>query len=302
MLFSVVIPVFNRRDLLSITLRSLWSQTFTDFETIIVDDGSTDGTREYLRGLGDRVTVIEQAQLGPGPARNAGVARASGDYIAFLDSDDLWFPWTLATFAQLIAASSPAVLTASYVDYFDDGSLAGVAPDPVTSRTFVDFFASSSTPIAAGSNTIVIRRSEFNASGGFVDRAINGEDHDLMMRLGEAAGFVQVLTPILLAWRQHHGNITAQVLRRVAGMEFLVAQERAGAYPGGQRRAPDRRRIISRHLRAASFAALRAGHTAAAFRLYRATAGWHLHLASWRYLAGLPLAALWFWARGTRPS
>src|SRR5882762_10102502 len=104
--FSVVIPAFNRRDLLEETLRSVRRQSFTDFETIIVDDGSTDGTREWLAGLGSELRVFTQANRGPGAARNFAVRHARGEYLAFLDSDDSWFPWSLATYAQAIKTSN----------------------------------------------------------------------------------------------------------------------------------------------------------------------------------------------------
>ena len=102
MLFSVVIPTYNRAQLLRGTLESVWRQHFADFETIVVDDGSTDQTQEYLCTLGDKVQVIRQENCGPGAARNAGARAARGDYVALLDSDDLWFPWTLNVFANAI--------------------------------------------------------------------------------------------------------------------------------------------------------------------------------------------------------
>jgi len=73
MLFSVVIPTFNRVHLLARTLESVWRQRFTDYEVIVVDDGSTDGTQAYLQGVGNKVRVIRQANSGPGAARNIGV-------------------------------------------------------------------------------------------------------------------------------------------------------------------------------------------------------------------------------------
>ena len=69
----------------------------------MVDDGSTDGTVDYLLGLGDRVTIIVQRNAGPGAA-DAGAEVATGEYVAFLDSDDLWFPWTLSTYFAALTA------------------------------------------------------------------------------------------------------------------------------------------------------------------------------------------------------
>ena len=105
--FSVVIATYERLDLLKATLESVWAQSFHSYEVIVVDDGSTDGTVDYLLGLGDRVTIIVQRNAGPGVARNAGAEVATGEYVAFLDSDDLWFPWTLSTYFAAINGTHP---------------------------------------------------------------------------------------------------------------------------------------------------------------------------------------------------
>src|SRR5688572_21606588 len=185
MLFSVIIPTFNRAGLLPATLATVHSQTFRDFEVIVVDDGSSDGTREYLRTVGS-IRVIEQDHRGAGAARNAGAARATGDYLAFLDSDDLWLPWTLSTFARVIAESRPAVVAGQYLDVHHEHEVTAITETPVRTRVFDDYLSSSPHAISAGSNTIVVERATLQDAGGFSERPINAEDHDLMLRLGEA--------------------------------------------------------------------------------------------------------------------
>src|SRR5215470_7796162 len=101
-LFSVVIPSFNRVAFLATALNSIFTQRFTDFEIIVVDDGSTDATMDYLQSLEDRIEVFRQPNQGPGAARNRGARQAGGAYLAFLDSDDLWFPWTLEVYRYVI--------------------------------------------------------------------------------------------------------------------------------------------------------------------------------------------------------
>ena len=105
MLFSVIIPTYNRAPLLRQALDSVLAQEFTDFELIVVDDGSTDETLTVARSYGDQVRLVPQEHRGPGVARNRGAEHASGEYVAFLDSDDVWFPWTLGTFASIIRAT-----------------------------------------------------------------------------------------------------------------------------------------------------------------------------------------------------
>ncbi len=104
--FSVIIPTFNRVELLKRALDSVFGQRFKEFEMIVVDDGSTDGTREYLEDLGAAVKFWTQPNSGPSGARNTGVRQARGEYLAFLDSDDLWFPWTLDVYATVLGKAN----------------------------------------------------------------------------------------------------------------------------------------------------------------------------------------------------
>ncbi len=96
-LVSVVITAFNTGRYLPETLESVFAQSYPNYEVIVVDDGSTDDTRELARTYGSRITLVEREHEGLGPARNAGLGRATGDFVAFLDSDDLWDPDTLRT-------------------------------------------------------------------------------------------------------------------------------------------------------------------------------------------------------------
>src|SRR4051812_26873537 len=94
-LVSVIIPTYNRANVVSEAVESVLNQTYSKVELIVVDDGSTDDTLEKLRRFGNTITVITQENAGPSAARNAGIANARGDLIAFLDSDDLWLPTNL---------------------------------------------------------------------------------------------------------------------------------------------------------------------------------------------------------------
>ena len=101
--FSVVIPTFNRSASLLQTLRSCWQQSFTDFEVILVDDGSTDDTAEVVQQIDDnRLQFVRQPNGGPANARNNGMRVAQGRFIAFLDSDDVWYPDHLANAHEAI--------------------------------------------------------------------------------------------------------------------------------------------------------------------------------------------------------
>ena len=101
---SVVVPLFNKRDEVGATLRSVLAQTLPPVEIVVVDDGSTDGSAEVVRAIGSPlVRLLVQSNAGVCVARNRAVAEARGDYIAFLDADDCWEPGYLAEIAALIA-------------------------------------------------------------------------------------------------------------------------------------------------------------------------------------------------------
>jgi glycosyltransferase involved in cell wall biosynthesis len=109
--FSVVIAAHNAARTLPSTVRSVLAQTRPDFEIVVVDDGSTDGTAEALRSVSDdRVAYVRQANLGPAAARNAGIERAAGEYVCLLDSDDLWLPDYLETMGAALDADASAGL------------------------------------------------------------------------------------------------------------------------------------------------------------------------------------------------
>ncbi|MGQ9509114.1 MAG: glycosyltransferase family 2 protein [Thermodesulfobacteriota bacterium] len=94
---SVIIPTYNRFSMVKEAIDSVLAQDFEDFELIVVDDGSTDGTFEALRGYGEKIKLLQHAQnRGVSAARNTGILRSKGKYIAFLDSDDLWLKRKLA--------------------------------------------------------------------------------------------------------------------------------------------------------------------------------------------------------------
>jgi len=120
--FSVVIPVFNRADVLGAALRSVLAQSEQDFEVVVVDDGSKDDPGAVVSALADhRIRVIRQDNRGGGAARNCGIDAARGAFIGFLDSDDIFLPHHLATMRALLANTSDTVGYARMVVDRGDG-------------------------------------------------------------------------------------------------------------------------------------------------------------------------------------
>lgn len=292
MLFSVVIPTYNRAELLRRTLTSVWAQTFTDLEVIVVDDGSTDETMAYLRSLSSRLRVLQQHNCGPGSARNAGAAIAQGKYLAFLDSDDLWFSWSLATYEVVIKQhGSPAFIAGKPYRFGEETELAGARPKPVKTNNFSDYLNSGSEWRWWGVSSFVVRRDAFEAAGRFTHEWVNWEDVDLTMRLGTAPGFVQIADPPTFAYRAHESNAMKNFSKTLAGTWLGVQAEKAGTYPGGAARSRERWRILTRHMRPVMLECLQHGLHKEAWQLYRETFRWHLRIGRWKYLAAFPAKA-----------
>ena len=291
--FSVITPTFNRLPLLRQTLDSVLAQRFTDYEVIVVDDGSTDGTGQYLSSLGPRVRVLKQENAGPGAARNLAIRHATGEYLAFLDSDDLWLPWSLAAYHEAIERhQSPSLLFGKMRRFEGETEFAATPELSLEVRGWQDYLSAGPSLYWYGISAFAIRRDLLPPGQGFPNTRINGEDLDLILRLGAAPGFVELLNPITYGYREHGGNVRHDLAKNVQGMLFLLQQEECGNYPGGKPRTMERWLILSPLLRSCSIACLKNGLRVEAWQMYRATFRWHVALHRWKYLLAFPLLAL----------
>ena len=291
-LFSVIVPTFNRADLLAETLQSVFAQRFADYEVIVADDGSTDGTAEVLEQYRGRLRVVRQSNKGPGSARNLAAASATGDYFAFLDSDDVWFPWTLDVYAAVVIGSSPVFIAGKPAIFQEPSKLRTVSEVPAATERFADYLASGDEWRWYSTSSFVVRAEAFRAVGGFAADWINGEDADLAMRLGTAGLFVQVTAPPTFGYRDHGASLVSHSHRTLAGVLHALRMEQGDRYPGGRARAKERHTILSRHFRPVMLTCLQQGQFSQAWQLYWATWSWHWELRRFRFLGGFPLKAL----------
>ena len=293
-LFTVVIPTFNRRELIKQCLASVWRQNFSDYEVIVIDDGSTDGTWEYLQTERDRVTSIRQANGGPGKARNLGAKHAQGDYLAFLDSDDLWFDWTLQTFAKILSEHPELSSLCGRLKPFSSfGDHGRVATSDIDFHHFENYLEAAGQGCYAGAGMVAVKTSSFRKANGFCTTIHNSEDHDLMLRLGDDPGFAAIKLPFTVHRRVQSDSLAENPKHLFLGIMHLIRQEQSGAYPGGTGMARNRRYIISQHARSMSNQLLTAGQAKAAWRVYRSTLAWQLRLKRYKYSLAFPLKFLW---------
>jgi glycosyltransferase involved in cell wall biosynthesis len=294
-LFSVIIPVYNRAGTIEAALESVIAQTFTDYEIVVIDDGSTDGTvavaTAFAAGAGRPIRILQQANAGPGAARNLGIRNAAGQYVALLDSDDLWFPWTLERFHQaLVEFNEPSFLCGVPIDIRPGETAEADGNQKLTAEVYTDFYSVTGNPFFRFTTSgVVIRKLSLEKAGGFAGERINLEDLDLWMRLGTEKGFVLITQPPLVVRRFLGDNISDSREHNFSGASYMIESEKAGRYPGGIARQAERRRLLCALMRAASFQMARSGDCRAALSIYFQIFTWSVIQFRVRYLLGLPV-------------
>ncbi len=178
---SVVIPSYNRLNTLPQAIDSVLSQTLSAHEIIVIDDGSSDGTSEFIQQHYPNITLITQNNAGVSHARNQGIKRASGDWIAFLDSDDTWFKHKLATQIQAIQQQPESVLCHCDEHWIRNGKRV----NPMNKhRKQGGWIFEHCLPLCAMSpSAVLIQRQLFNKVGLFDESLPACEDYDLWLRI-----------------------------------------------------------------------------------------------------------------------
>ena len=261
---SVVIPVFNSARFIAGALRSVFAQTFTDFEVVVVDDGSEDREAliEALGEFGDRIRYIRQPNGGPAKARNTGVAHAAGSLVAFLDADDEWMPEKLARqVAYFNQFPETGLLHTAVVQGTPDGAVAGPPRQAFCELFHTDFFVRTLT--------VMMPRSVFNELRGFDERReVHVEDWDLWLRIAACHPIGFIDEP--LAFHRRGGLMSTQIDRTYEAQLLVKEKNQALCLKAcaSHRTAPeacDRRRLHVLH-RSWGHDLLQAGQRTAARR------------------------------------
>ncbi len=216
---SCIVPVFNGERYLSEALDSIFAQVYRPLEVIVVNDGSTDGTARVLAGYKHRLLYLEQADKGPAASRNLGVSTARGEFVAFLDQDDLWHPQKLARQIARFEARPELDLCIAHVQMFWVPELQGEAAR-LTNQPRGNVVAGYTT------GTLLTRRIFFEAAGGFDTTLWFGDATDWFLRLADGKAVMELLPDVLLYHRMHRANLTR---RRSAASrdEFLRIVKRS---------------------------------------------------------------------------
>ena len=186
LLVSVIIPTYNRWPMLGEAVESVLAQTAGDYELIVVDDGSTDETRCRLADYGSRLTVLTQRRRGVSAARNLGASRASGGYLAFLDSDDLWHPKKLQRQLDFMERSPEVEICQTDEIWIRNG--VRVNPRRRHRKPSGDIFRASLELCLVSPSAVMMRRELFERLGGFDESLPVCEDYDLWLRISKDTG------------------------------------------------------------------------------------------------------------------
>lgn len=223
--FTVIIPAYNASQYLSDTIKSVLAQTFTDFELLIIDDGSIDNTAEIANHycqLDNRVNLISQSNQGVSSARNQGIKLANGKYIAFLDSDDCWLPNKLVRHLEHLNENSKVGVSFGKVEFLNtSGELTGyLSNSPLTA--IESEYLLSENPTITTSN-IVARQEVFEQVGGFDERISYSEDLEWLLRLAcKGTWEIEGINEILTQYRTSQSSLSSDLHKMEQGWNFLI--------------------------------------------------------------------------------
>lgn len=212
LLVSVIIPTYNRASTVGRSIASALGQSYRPIEVIVVDDGSTDNTREILGGYGEEIIVVVRKNGGPSAARNSGVEMAKGEIIAFLDSDDTWGPEKIERQVRLMDRGGEdvpcCVCNAALLS--DQGSSATSFEVAGIRSELKEGFWTNPSPVIASrfilfNQVVAIRKSAFEKVGGFKPHMRLLEDHDLAFRLSLLGPWAFISDPLVEKYDESDG-------------------------------------------------------------------------------------------------
>ncbi|MBD1847853.1 glycosyltransferase [Cyanobacteria bacterium FACHB-63] len=218
---SVIIPVLNGEKTIQETIQSVLNQTLTDLEVIVINDGSQDSTLSVVSRITDpRVKVFCYKNAGLSTSRNRGIAHATGEYVSFLDADDLWTPDKLKAQYEALQANPQAAVAYSWVDYIDETGKFFYPGNHITANGYIYERMLLHNLLENGSNPLV-RKQAFAEVGDFDPTLTSAEDWDMWLRLSARYDFVAVPIPQVLYRRSTHSMSTNTLKMETESLRML---------------------------------------------------------------------------------
>lgn len=209
---SVIIPAFNSADYIGEAIRSVLAQTYTNFELIVVDDGSTDATPEIVREFGHEVTYVRQENGGAASARNHGIRIAKGEFIAFLDADDTWEPDKLEKQINLFKDDPGLGMVFTENKLFDEEGEYCDSLDKKNRLMSGDLAQSIFMSSGVATPTVMVRSEVFRKLGTFEESLSQSEDDNMWIRITSNYKGMLIDEP-LVRIREHQGRISHDYIK-----------------------------------------------------------------------------------------
>ena len=229
MKFSIIIPTYNRGWVIKESVNSVLWQSFNDYEVIVVVDGLVDNTIEILKEFNNKIIVLTKENEGPAQARNFGAKSAKGEYLIFLDDDDIFFPYTLEVYDKIINTKNYPPFLVGTAIFFSEEKIPPVENkvSGINIVSYKDYFSKDRSHFTSCS-MMVVRKDIFQKIEGF--RSINTkqslmhEDYHFLLKVGTFGPAVMILEPKLYGYRYHNQNTVRDIPRILRSILVLIKE------------------------------------------------------------------------------
>lgn len=287
---SVVIPAYNAESSIGATIESVLNQTWPVSEIIVVNDGSTDRTADVVRGFESRVTLLEQVNQGVSAARNYGTQHASTDWIAYLDSDDVWLPEKLERQVNLLRKNKDVNWCATrYYQCVGNAKTISkfsipVATEPELSGELIHALESIASHINIWVSTVLIRKSVLDLVGGFHTSLSSTADNDLWFRVGKVESEIAFVNFPLALYMVDPNGMSRSETKKISPARFEFFERLAQHIEDASvTNRPIFERIFDRYAGQYMFNLARTGNYEASRTLLQWIQEKNFRLPSWKY-------------------
>ena len=246
---SVVIPTHNRANYIAHAVESVLDQTFRDYEIIVINDGSTDNTQEVLKKFEDKIKLLHQENKGIAQTRNRAIQESTGEYIAFLDSDDYWMPEKLDQQVRILDTHPKVGIVYSRMPIVDkQGNKIGMKPAGPSGRNFrelLEIWGDLPT------STVMVRRSCFEKAGLFDTALHTMEDIDMWIRIARFYDIYEIENKVLAFYRRHDHQVTNDKTKVYGGLVRIY--KKIYDYPEAPRDLMSKRIVKNQYLLAKEY-------------------------------------------------
>lgn len=233
-LFSIIITSYNQVTFIRNAVDSALAQACGDKEILVVDDASSDGSQGVLEKYGQAIRLIKlEKNVGASGARNVGIAMAQGDFLVFLDGDDVLLPWALNIYREVVQRKHPRIILGTMLWF--ERQIPATAREHTPENIDVvsyDSLLQKDRPYRASASALVISRDVFTNVQGWTNEIFPMEDLDVLIKLLSCGLTVQILAPATVGYRIHAANTIHQVANCAGALRLILQKEKRGGYAG----------------------------------------------------------------------